>query len=126
MPRVGSGPPHEAGYDSRFAEEALAAWETDNFDLILMDLEMPEMDGIETTLLIRRMERLSGAHTPIVALTAHAMAGERERCFAAGMDGFATKPVRSSDLLGEIQRLAIVASDVGSSRAKIRSVGGTA
>jgi CheY-like chemotaxis protein len=106
--------------------EALAAWEADKFDLILMDLQMPEMDGIETTLFIRRMERLSGAHIPIVALTAHAMAGDREACFAAGMDGFVTKPVRSSDLLSEIQRLAIVAGGLESMRAKTRSVGGTA
>jgi CheY-like chemotaxis protein len=106
--------------------EALAAWETQKFDLILMDLQMPEMDGIETTLFIRRMERLSGAHIPIVALTAHAMAADRKTCFAAGMDGFVTKPVRRSDLLGEIQRLAIVAGGLGSSRAKIRSMGGTA
>jgi CheY-like chemotaxis protein len=72
------------------------------------------------------MERLSGAHIPIIALTAHAMAADRTTCFAAGMDGFVTKPVRRSDLLGEIQRLAIIAGGLGSFRAKIRSMGGTA
>ena len=71
---------------------------------------MPEMDGIETTLFIRRSERWNGAHIPIVALTAHAMAGDRETCLAAGMDGFVTKPVRSSDLLDEIERLSGAAS----------------
>ncbi len=106
--------------------EALVAWETQKFDLILMDLQMPEMDGIETTLFIRRMERLSGAHIPIIALTAHAMAGDRQSCFAAGMDGFVTKPVRSSDLLAEIQRLALGAGGCVSMRPRIHSAGGTA
>jgi signal transduction histidine kinase/CheY-like chemotaxis protein len=111
---------------ARTGLEALAAWETNKFDLILMDLQMPEMDGIETTLIIRRMERLSGAHIPIVALTAHAMASDRDACFAAGMDGFVTKPLRRSDLLSEIERLANMGGSAGSRRAKIRSAGGTA
>jgi len=106
--------------------EALEAWETELFDLILMDLQMPEMDGIETTLFIRRREHWNGAHIPIVALTAHAMAGDRETCLAAGMDGFVTKPIRSSDLLDEIERLAIVAVVHRSILAKIPSTGGIA
>jgi CheY-like chemotaxis protein len=103
--------------------EALEAWETEAFDLILMDLQMPEMDGIETTLFIRRSERWNGAHIPIVALTAHAMAGDRETCLAAGMDGFVTKPVRSSDLLDEIKRLSATASAQTALRPKTGSAG---
>jgi CheY-like chemotaxis protein len=63
------------------------------FDLVLMDVQMPEMDGLEATLAIRHSERDSGRRLPIVAVTAHAMKGDRERCLEAGMDGYVTKPV---------------------------------
>jgi signal transduction histidine kinase/DNA-binding response OmpR family regulator len=85
--------------------EALADWEQQEFDLILMDVQMPEMDGLETTAAIRLRERTSGAHVPIIALTAHAMSGDRETCLAAGMDGFVTKPIRKDDLFREIRRI---------------------
>jgi CheY-like chemotaxis protein len=85
--------------------EALADWEQQEFDLILMDVQMPEMDGLETTAAIRLREGTSGAHVPIIALTAHAMSGDRETCLAAGMDGFVTKPIRKDDLLREIRRI---------------------
>ena len=85
--------------------EALMEWEQDEFDLILMDVQMPEMDGLETTTAIRLRERANGAHIPIIALTAHAMSGDHEICLAAGMDGFVTKPIRTEDLFGEIRRL---------------------
>jgi signal transduction histidine kinase/CheY-like chemotaxis protein len=85
--------------------EALALWETRRFDLILMDVQMPDMGGLEATTAIRRQECASGGHIPIIALTAQAMSGDREKCFAAGMDGFVTKPLRQDDLFREIRRL---------------------
>ena len=83
--------------------EALAAWEVDRFDLVLMDVQMPEMDGFEATAAIRARESQLGRHTPIVAMTAHAMKGDRERCLAAGMDSYVAKPIRAADLFATIQ-----------------------
>jgi signal transduction histidine kinase/DNA-binding response OmpR family regulator len=78
--------------------EALAAFENEKFDLILMDLQMPEMDGYETTAAIRKQEKGGGNHVQIVALTAHAMKGDREKCLAGGMDGYLSKPIRPQGL----------------------------
>jgi signal transduction histidine kinase/DNA-binding response OmpR family regulator len=82
--------------------EVLAALEKQTFDLILMDVQMPEMDGFEATAAIREKERATGAHVPIIAMTAHAMAGDRERCLAAGMDNYVSKPIRSQELFEAI------------------------
>jgi signal transduction histidine kinase/CheY-like chemotaxis protein/HPt (histidine-containing phosphotransfer) domain-containing protein len=79
-------------------EEAFAAVERETFDLVLMDLEMPKMDGLEATARIRAHDAQTGRHTPIVAMTAHAMKGDRERCLAGGMDGYLSKPIRASQL----------------------------
>ena len=78
--------------------EALEALEKESYDLVLMDLQMPEMDGFEATAAIREKERKSGKHQTVVALTAHAMKGDRERCLAAGMDGYLSKPIRPQEL----------------------------
>jgi CheY-like chemotaxis protein len=78
--------------------EALAAMEKESFDLVLMDVQMPEMDGLEATAAIRESEKSSGLRVAIVALTAHAMKGDREKCVDAGMDGYLTKPIRPEEL----------------------------
>jgi signal transduction histidine kinase/ActR/RegA family two-component response regulator len=83
--------------------EALEQLEREHFDLLLMDVQMPEMDGFEATAAIRKKERASGAHIPIVAMTAHAMQGDRERCLAAGMDGYVSKPIDAKELLAAVQ-----------------------
>jgi response regulator RpfG family c-di-GMP phosphodiesterase len=73
------------------------------FDLVLMDVQMPMMSGLEATAAIRAAESGSGRHVRIVAMTAHAMAGDRERCFEAGMDGYLTKPVTPADLFAAVE-----------------------
>jgi CheY-like chemotaxis protein len=80
--------------------EALKLFEEETFDMILMDVQMPEMDGLEAVAAIRRLEESQGHRhrTPVIALTAHAMKGDRDRCMAAGMDGYLAKPLRPSEL----------------------------
>ncbi|MBW2567177.1 MAG: response regulator [Deltaproteobacteria bacterium] len=86
--------------------EALETLNKEHIDLILMDVQMPEMDGFEATELIRDREKANGQHIPIVAMTAHAMTGDRERCLAAGMDSYISKPIRGEQLFTVIQSLA--------------------
>jgi PAS domain S-box-containing protein len=85
--------------------EALLALQQQNFDLVLMDVQMPDLDGFETTKAIRAQEQISRKHLPIVAMTAHAMSGDRERCLAAGMDSYVTKPVDAMKLFTAIAEI---------------------
>jgi len=83
--------------------DALAALEKAEFDLILMDVQMPVLDGYEATAAIREMERNSGSHMPIIAMTAHALKGDEERCLSAGMDAYVSKPIRTNEMFATIE-----------------------
>jgi signal transduction histidine kinase/DNA-binding response OmpR family regulator len=85
--------------------QALAALEKDDFDVVLMDVQMPEMDGFEATAAIRERERLTGTHIPIVAMTAHALKGDQDRCLSAGMDAYVSKPIRTIELFATIEKM---------------------
>ncbi len=84
--------------------EAVAAVAREEFDLVLMDVQMPEMDGLEAAAAIRAAEAGTPRHVPIIAMTAHAMKGDRERCLAAGMDDYVSKPIRAGQLVATIER----------------------
>jgi PAS domain S-box-containing protein len=86
--------------------QALEALDRERFDLVLMDVQMPVMDGFEATALIRERETMTGRHVPIVAMTAHAMKGDEERCLAAGMDGYVPKPLQAADLYATVESFA--------------------
>jgi two-component system sensor histidine kinase/response regulator len=91
-------------------EEALAALAQGSFDLVLMDVHMPGLDGLEATLAIREKEKSTGLHQPVIAMTALAMIGDRERCLAAGMDGYLSKPI-------DLQKLDEILAVYGDRRA---------
>ncbi|HWN43063.1 MAG TPA: response regulator [Thermoanaerobaculia bacterium] len=86
--------------------EAVAALEREAFDVVLMDIQMPEMDGFQATAAIRAREASSGGHIPILAMTAHALQGDRERCLAAGMDGYVAKPIHFDELIELVESSA--------------------
>jgi len=92
--------------------EAIAALQAEKFDMILMDVQMPEMDGLEATEKIRTREQHTGTHIPIVAMTAHALMGDRERCLAAGMDGYIAKPIHVAELFNVIGGLFSISAEL--------------
>jgi len=114
LEKRGHNPTH-----ARTGREVLDLFETDSFDLILMDVQMPELDGLQTTATIREKESTTGKHTPIVALTAHAMKGDREKCLAAGMDGYLSKPLRAREMIALIEKLCepVTTARIGTSAA---------
>jgi CheY-like chemotaxis protein len=86
---------------------ALEELEKNRFDIILMDIQMPRMDGLTATAIIRDKEKTTGEHIPIVAMTAHALKGDQERCLAAGMDSYLSKPIRTTELFAKIDELTL-------------------
>jgi CheY-like chemotaxis protein len=95
------------GYSVTIAGDGLLALEAckrQSFDLVLMDVQMPGMGGFEATRIIRQVEVVTGRHMPVIALTAHAMKGDRERCLEAGMDDYLTKPIQPAALFEAIRR----------------------
>ena len=93
--------------------EAVAAITEEDYDVVLMDVHMPVMDGFEATAAIREMEKEKGGHLPVLALTASAMKGDRERCLEAGMDGYVSKPFRARELYDPVEELTIELGSVG-------------
>jgi signal transduction histidine kinase/CheY-like chemotaxis protein len=93
--------------------EALATLDREGIDLVLMDVQMPEMDGLQATMAIRERERSTGRHIPIVAMTAHALKSDEERCLLAGMDAFISKPIRTNELFATIERVLGERNDAG-------------
>jgi CheY-like chemotaxis protein len=86
-------------------KEALSTLEREKFDLVLMDVQMPEMDGIQATRMIREKEKETGNHIPIVAMTAYAMDSDRVRCLEAGMDAYVSKPINVQELFKTVESL---------------------
>lgn len=90
--------------------EAVEKFRRKAFEAILMDVQMPEMDGFQATRAIRQIESAAGGHVPIIAMTAHAMKGDRERCLSGGMDAYISKPIRPAELVAAIRSLTFAAS----------------
>ena len=107
---------------ARNGQEAIAAMASEScFDVVLMDVQMPEVDGLEATRAIRKREAETGGHVPIIAMTAHAMKGDRERCLQAGMDDYVAKPIRARqvfDTIAKVMKLAPVRNETGAESAE--------
>ncbi|MGC2623845.1 MAG: response regulator, partial [Candidatus Acidiferrales bacterium] len=98
---------------------ALEALEKETFDIVLMDIQMPEMDGFQATAAIREKEKSTAGHIPILALTAHALKADEERCIAAGMDAYVSKPIRTSELFATMERLLGKSTEDGASSSPV-------
>jgi two-component system, sensor histidine kinase and response regulator len=105
-----------AAVNGREAVDAIAQAAPGHFDVVLMDVQMPELDGLSATVLIRQRERTTGTHIPIVAMTAHAMTGDRERCLAAGMDDYVSKPLHPHELIDVVERTSALRRQPDSAR----------
>jgi PAS domain S-box-containing protein len=117
------------GHSAVVAEDgqrALSALRSGSFDVALMDVQMPKMSGIECTQAIRKVETVTGAHFPIVAMTAHAMKGDRERCLEAGMDAYVSKPIQAKELFRAVEGLIVRPSRATSREAEPIPRSGTA
>jgi CheY-like chemotaxis protein len=99
--------------NGRIAVDTLFRPTTQPFDAVLMDVQMPEMDGLEAATLIRDRERETGRHVPIIAMTAHALKGDQERCLAAGMNGYVSKPIKPDALFAVLAELASPTGELG-------------
>ena len=104
--------------------EALLTLGKEAFDMVLMDVQMPKMDGLEATAAIRAQEKVKGGHIPIVAMTAHAMKGDRERCIKAGMDDYVSKPIQAEKLFDVIEGASSFSADLKTHRPKGAEAGG--
>ena len=105
--------------------EALAALEKNHFDLVLMDMQMPEMDGFEATTILREQEKSTGRHQHVIAMTALAMNGDRERCMAVGMDGYLSKPIRPQELDEVLDSFLVPKEDLSTEKDIIRPANGS-
>lgn len=106
-------------------QEALDRLQDGNFDVVLMDVQMPRMDGITATREIRKREAHTGDHVPVLAMTAHAMKGDRERCVEVGMDGYVSKPVKPHELVAAVEDLCAEDHEIGDGAA-VEATGGAA
>lgn len=102
--------------------EAVDACQSASFDVILMDVQMPVMDGLEATRLIRKREKEQGRHTSIIAMTAGAMKGDRERCLAAGMDHYVSKPIKPEELYRELARIQAKVQTAGQPQPEVQAI----
>ena len=102
--------------------EAVDTLQYGNFDVVLMDVQMPEMDGFEATKFIRAREKETGGHVPIIAMTAHAMKGDRERCLKLGMDAYISKPLHPAELFEVVETLGFSDAGAAAPRARVGEI----